>query len=400
MSLLYCTADRIAAPSGGGLVTSQELRALKELSARLVVERRDPTLSALTVLSRESLGGAGPEPWKWDLVASNKYDWYVDPPRLAHFYSGTFARAVAKLKRNGCKVVYTIAAHDREVSRREHEKMGLPFPYPHLTDPNQWKQYIDGYRMADVIICPSSIAANTVRAYGPDFAAKDIRVIPHGCTLPIETCSYCKGDGEIGTGPNDITDWDHCPRCKGSKIEPPKPLPKTFTVGYMGSLGCDKGVRYLLEAWKKLDYRDGSLLVLAGRDTATPTARYLLQKYGGGNVMLAGWQKSVSDWYNSLSLYVQPSATEGFGLEVLEAMSHARPVICSDGAGAVDLVREAGVGSLTYACNTDHLSTLIDAAKMQWNLEQLGAQARECAANYTWGKIRTQYQQVWEEVLR
>lgn len=385
MSLLYLTADKVGDLSGGGLVTAQEVMALRELAGRLTLERKDARLSRVQVWSRAELHSDKPEPWKWDDIACCKEDWFVDPPRLAHIYSGTFGKTVDNLKRNGSKVVYTIAAHDRVVSRQEHEKLGMPFPYPHLTEPALWQRYIEGYRRADIIVCPSTVAARTVTDYGPDFAHKDIRIIPHGCYLPAEI----------------------------------KPLPQTFCVGYLGSYGADKGVRYLLEAWKKLNYQDGSLLILGGRDAASPWVKQLVRTYGGGNIQLAGWYPDVSAFYNNVSLYVQPSATEGFGIEVLEAMAHARPVLCSIAAGSADCADPSG---WFPACNTDELAQKIDG--MHWlhthhlyplkegqlvidsafptgrmDLTAIGKWNYDIAQNYTWDKIRQRYQQLWTELL-
>jgi glycosyltransferase involved in cell wall biosynthesis len=362
VSILYCTADSVGAETGGGLVSAQELLALREFADQATRQKRDPTLSSVEVFSRANLGSQLAEPWKWDDVACCKKDWDINPPRLAHFYSGTFGKTVENLKRNGCKVVYTIAAHDRFVSRRQHENLGWPFQLPHLIEKDQWQRYIEGYRLADVIVCPGSVPAQIVRNYGEDFLQKDIRVIPHGCHPPEEI----------------------------------KPLPKTFVVGYAGSFGADKGIRYLLEAWKKLDYNDGSMLVLAGRDSTTQLARGMINQYGGGSIQLTGWQNSMSHFYNSISLYVQPSATEGFGLEVLEAASHGRPVICSAAAGAVDLV---GADNIMKACNSDHLGSLINVAKTSWDLAELGRVAVGKARDYTWEKIREMYKQLWMEVL-
>jgi len=30
-------------------------------------------------------------------------------------------------------------------------------------------------------------------------------------------CTYCGGEGVIATGPNDISDWDDCPKCKNKQ---------------------------------------------------------------------------------------------------------------------------------------------------------------------------------------
>ncbi len=350
---LYLTADSIGLESGGGLVTFQEAQALKELGNR--------SNDALFIINKSDLESNGPEPWKWDKAAkaillekcSNKW------PKLCHIYSGTFSETVELLKWNGCKVCYTIAAHDRAISKREHEKWGLLFPYPHLVEEPLWQQYIRGYGLSNTIITPSTVASKTVRDYGPDFINKRIEIIPHGVNLPKEV----------------------------------KPLPEKFVVGYAGAISPDKGTIYLLQAWKKLNYKDG-LLILAGSATSQPWMSEFLNAYGGGNILCLGWVKDISDFYNQISLYVQPSSTEGFGLEVLEAMAHGRVAICADGAGAVDVAP-----IYVPSCDVDKLADCIDEVKKANKLEIEGLQAREVSKEFTWDKIRAKYINVWESML-
>lgn len=360
MTILYCTADTIGAPSGGGLVTKQECRALQEFAAEQLVTTRDPTYSEVMVFNRDNLWFQGDEPWKWDQRAYEKIAGNRTI-KLAHFYSGTFGKTVAELKKNGCKVTYTIAAHDREVSRREHENLGWGFPYLHLTEEKLWQRYIEGYRLADVIITPGKVPEQTIRNYGPEFQQKNIHIIPHGCEIPEEV----------------------------------KTLPSNFTIAYMGSMGADKGVRYLLQAWKELAYKDGSTLVLAGKEVLSPAGKYLLARFGGGCIHIMGWVEYIATFYNSISCYIQPSATEGFGLEVLEAMAHGRPVLCSEGAGAVDLVPS---GCSFQPCDIQVLKNKIHQVKEYGFSGQL-EEWQKRAIPYTWTKIRSEYQKVWKEVL-
>lgn len=352
MTALYLTADSVGIETGGGKVTAHEYQALRE------------AFPYTHLLSRSELGNCL-DPWGWDEAALRAYEKEPVKYKLCHIYAGTWGKTVSALRRDGCKVAITVAAHDRHISRKEHEALGLEFPYPHLTDEIQWHRYIEGYRQADVIVCPSTVAAKTVRGYGKDFEKKDIRVIPHGCDLPQEI----------------------------------KPFPKRFTVGYMGSFGADKGVRYLLQAWKELNYSDATLL-LAGRDSTSPWAQHLVHTYGGGNIRLMGWVKNPTDFYNSLTILVQPSCSEGFGLEVLEAMAHGRPVVCSEGAGAVDLVVHGTAGSVVGQGNTDHLVGCIDCFKRHPDVTAFeGGNSAKHAEKYTWDKIRSRYAELWKEML-
>jgi glycosyltransferase involved in cell wall biosynthesis len=175
-----------------------------------------------------------------------------------------------------------------------------------------------------------------------------------------------------------------------------RPLPRRFTVGYLGAYGPDKGVRYLLAAWKQLNYKD-AVLRLAGRDSTCAWVRSLVRNVGGGAVELVGWVDDVADFYGSLSLYVQPSATEGFGIEVLEAMAHGRAVLCSSGAGAADVT--GSEHQRFTARDVDELAGLIDDARTIYSLPDYGEQNRELAANYSWDKIRARYAELWEGML-
>ncbi len=353
---LYLTADEIGARTGGGRVTLEEAAALAELAS----ERRE----SFKMIGRAELLSAArdagmtqlEEPWWYDRVAYHLFDSWIN---LCHLYAGTFGGCVEKLKAKGAKVSYTVAAHDREVSKREHERLGIPFNYPHLVKPELWDRYVAGYRGADVIVCPGSVPAATVRRYGGDFGEKRVEVIPHGCDFPAD-------------------------------VVPP---PQRFVCGYMGSAGADKGLRYLFAAWKKLAYTDATL-ILAGRDSTSPWVRQMWQAFGGGNVVFAGWQDDVSDFYNSISLYVQPSATEGFGIEVVEAMSHGRPVLCSDAAGACDVVAQT---MRFKSCDVDALCHALDNARCGWQPEQ--DQCRRVAEQYTWTKVREKYKALWRTML-
>ncbi len=361
MSFLYLTADRIGTETGGGLVTKHESDALKSLGAARVISRAE-----IEAAARQN--GVGiPGPWGWDdVVSESMYPMMAWPENkavtLCHAYAGTFGKTVKKLKDAGAKVCYTIAAHDRFVSREEHERLGMIFPYAHLTDEALWQRYIEGYRLADVIVCPGTVPAATVRAYGPEFAAKRIEIIPHGCELP-ETVA---------------------------------PLPTAFVLGYCGVSGCDKGLVYLLQAWKKLAYKD-AMLVIGGSGSMSPFMYQLVDHFGGGNIHLAGWQTDMSRFYNGLSCYCQCSSTEGFGCEISEAMAHARPVLCSTGAGAVDLVPPT---RRFEARNVDDLATQINRVKMlgREGLAAEGSGDRERVKEVTWDKIRERYCELWRSM--
>ena len=342
----YITSDHVNIQTGGGLVTGQEYEALQQVGAVALFDG--------TRMQRPS------SVWDHDdylsrVVETGDYD-------VVHFYAGTFSKTVQTVRLRGVRAVtYTAAAHCVEESRREHESFGIPYDYPHLTEPVLWQRYLQGYLSADVLVVPSLHSRDVMRRYG---RTGRIETLPHGVHLPQST----------------------------------QLLPEAFTVGYLGAVGPDKGLIYLLKAWKQLNYGD-SLLVIGGRDSQSQFVNSLIEHTGCRNVVQTGWVDNVSDFYNRCSLYVQPSVSEGFGCEVLEAMAHARPVLCSEGAGASDCVPSGWTFPIRdgkeWAEKIECAKSIIRKGVSPGFLDQW----RNRAGQYTWDKIRERYIQLWKEYL-
>lgn len=329
----FFTADKIGSNTGGGIVTKNELDALL-------------TLSQTTVWNPE------PKTDPFDTERSIPHNKIPDL-KLAHFYSGTFPDTVKYLKSKGTKISYTAAAHDIDLSRAEFKKLNIPYDLPHITNPDLWKKYLQCYLMADVVICPSTHSKQVMENFG----CKNVKVVPHGCHLMQS-----------------------------------QPYPKTFTIGYLGQTGPDKGLIYLIDAWSKLNYKD-AVFNIAGSQSMSllPWIRHF--KYGNYNIM--GFVKKIENFYNSISVYVQPSVTEGFGIEVLEAMATGRPVIASDGAGATDCIGSCGL--VVPKKNVEAIMNAIDSYRNKTIDSRKDCQIQ--ASKYTWEKVRHQYTQVWKELL-
>lgn len=355
--LLYITADEIGANTGGGKVTAEELAALRGLGDVTVLRPASPLCGGpfeedLNVL------------WQCQKLSD---DWAAQgrTPKLAHVYAGCFGAACNHLRRLGVKITYTVAAHGVPQSRQAHEDVGAPFPYAHLTDPEQFAAYNRGYRaLADVVICPSTHSERIVREEG---RAGPVVVIPHGVHLP--------------------------PRTR-------LPDEEGFVVGYLGAPGPDKGLVTLARAWARFSEEcPEARLLLAGR--YSEHLRGLFELYGASrHVEYVGWVERLDHFYDHLHVYVQPSTTEGFGLEVTEAMSYARPVLCSTGAGACDLVPEAWTfpardhASLVFKLGLARMASRAARTSAAWH-----ARWRGLAEEHTWAKVRARYQELWRSLL-
>lgn len=129
---------------------------------------------------------------------------------------------------------------------------------------------------------------------------------------------------------------------------------------YVGRLELWKGVHLLLNAVQRFPI-DELELTLVGRvmPEMQPFLRSLPENI---RVVGAKSREELADFYLSSDVFVFPSLCDGFGLVILEAMTHGLPVIGSHYSAAPDIVVPNQTGLLTYP-ETDL------AERIQWALD-------------------------------
>jgi glycosyltransferase involved in cell wall biosynthesis len=134
--------------------------------------------------------------------------------------------------------------------------------------------------------------------------------------------------------------------------------PRLFRACYVGRVEVAKGVGYLLQAWKRLGLVRAELLLVGEVKLEMDS---LLKSCAGANVRLVGVlpPKEVSERYRESSVFVFPSANEGLGMVLLEAMASGLPVISTEKTGAPDFVSEGKEGFVVPARNVDALADRI-----------------------------------------
>lgn len=119
-------------------------------------------------------------------------------------------------------------------------------------------------------------------------------------------------------------------------------------VLYVGSLGAHKNVTTLLRAYEqaRLAKQISAALVLAGGTEWGDDMLAVLQSSPvKQDVIVTGFvpDEDLPALYECAELFVFPSLYEGFGLPVLEAMSHGKAVIVSKGGALPEVVGRAGI---------------------------------------------------------
>jgi glycosyltransferase involved in cell wall biosynthesis len=278
---------------------------------------------------------------------------------LAFFNGSPFGMTMRVLK--PAKTIVAIALQNMELSKEEFKRQngkGL-FPFDDLTDPFLWNIYFQHIHNADVVLCPSKLSAVYIST---KLKLKNrMAVIPYGCYLPEENQIHS---------------------------------PEDFCVVHIGDNVTDKGQFYLARAWHKLTKNPqfSGRLVMVGRGTNiwAPFEVFSSEHIG-----------DVGKVYCDCSIYVQPSVTESFGIPVLEAMSYARPVIVSEGAGACDLVEDGKEGFIVPIRDPDAVKKKIEYFHDNPDeVKRMGKNARKKAEKYSWEIIEKKYQKLIKEVLR
>jgi glycosyltransferase involved in cell wall biosynthesis len=194
-------------------------------------------------------------------------------------------------------------------------------------------------RRADLVIAVSHAAADEIVAHTP-IPASRIRVVHHGVAAPrVDPEARARVERAHGLEGRDFVLW-------------------------VGSLEPRKGVGTLVAAMARL-HRGGATdapLVLAGFDgwladgLIAPDDRAAL----GDRLLTLGPVSEADLWalYAAAAVFALPSRHEGFGLPVVEAMTQATAVVCSD----LPVTREVtgGAAMLVAADDVDAWSEALD----------------------------------------
>ena len=213
------------------------------------------------------------------------------------------------------------------------------------------------------VLCSSTATLNDLRDLG--FGEDRLRLVP------------------LGVKPVDVTDDDR------RRVREKYSLPNDYLL-FVGTLEPRKNLERLVSAIAM----DPSLppLVVAGLDGWGE-----MGEVRNADVRFIGY---VDDW-NLPALYAQasalcyPSLWEGFGLPILEAMSHGTPVVTSRGTSTEEVAGGAAV--LVDPTSTDDILRGVREALS--NTGELSGRGIERAGVSTWAATAAATAAVYDEVL-
>ncbi len=165
-------------------------------------------------------------------------------------------------------------------------------------------------------------------------------------------------------------------------------LEKDSYVLFLGRIVPEKGLRYLVEAWRGI--RTEKSLVIAGGSSDTQDFMDELKTAAGENVIFTGFQQGrvLEELYSNAYIYTLPSDLEGMPLSLLEAMSYGNCCLVSDISECAEVVEDK-------AAVFKHSSTEDLRDKLQELLDDEGLVERykNGAAEFICGKYN------WDDVV-
>ncbi|MFQ5593189.1 MAG: glycosyltransferase family 4 protein [Anaerolineae bacterium] len=167
-------------------------------------------------------------------------------------------------------------------------------------------------------------------------------------------------------------------------------LPDRYVL-YLGGFDQRKNVPALLRAFARLQAGPGLGLVIAGRlparDTAfAPDPRPIAAQLGiEDSVVFPGWidERDKPPLYSGAELFAFPSAYEGFGLPVLEAMACGAPVVTSTASSLPEVSGDAAVTVDPYEVNglAQAMAIVLDDAERR---RAMGKAGLVQASRFSW----------------
>lgn len=334
-----------------------------ELDPALVVTIPSYHLLAFAYRSVASLPGF--RRWDAERWAHERFDAAVgrwlrraEPPAIVHAFEGSALATLRAAKECGVATVLDVAgAHEHYLQiLREEGVVGVPAGARSCVREER--------ELADYLFAPSELVVRCLLDNG--VPAEKILKIPYGVNpeqfVPI---------GERPDG--------------------------KFRVLFVGQIGLRKGVRYLLEAWRRLGLPDAELVLVGAADA---DGRRILRAYAGCYTWAGQVPKyEVHRWFQRSDVFAFPSLSEGSALVTYEAMAAGLPVVTTASTGAV--VRDGVDGFVVPTCDVDALcGKLLYLYEHPVARREMGGNARRLIeSEYTWRHYRRRVAAAYHAIL-
>ena len=182
----------------------------------------------------------------------------------------------------------------------------------------------------------------------------------------------------------------NCPEIKSAELIHEKyGLTKDSYILFLGRLVPEKGIRYLIEAFKQV--KTDKKLVIAGGSSDTDEFAKELKELAKGDerILFTGFVQgqALEELYSNAYVYTLPSDLEGMPLSLLEAMSYGNCCLVSDIAECAEVVEDKAL--IFEKSNVDDLREKLQKACDEVDMvEGMKRQASDfICSKYNWDEV-------------
>jgi glycosyltransferase involved in cell wall biosynthesis len=181
------------------------------------------------------------------------------------------------------------------------------------------------------------------------------------------------------------------------KYHPRPQSDSVFRAIFVGQLEVRKGLKYLLEAWDKLNLKNAELLIVGHlMDEVKPTVEPYLER---SDIRHIGFVPDPVEAYNSATVFVFPSVDEGSAKVTYEAMACGLPVIVTDNAGSLAVDGEDG-----FIIPIRSVEALMEKILFFYEnrdvVDEMGLTARKHIESYTWDTYEKNLINKYHELIK
>jgi len=166
-----------------------------------------------------------------------------------------------------------------------------------------------------------------------------------------------------------------------------------------------KGVRYLIEAFRKLSENNDSIsLQIIGDGDEKNELESLVREFGiESRVDFTGLiaHEKLPPYFERADVFVLPSLNEGMSNSMLEALASGLPLIATDTGGTKELIEDGKNGFIIKMKNSSDLAEKIEILIVNSDLrEKMREESRKKAETMSWEKAANQYMKVYSRIKK
>lgn len=169
-----------------------------------------------------------------------------------------------------------------------------------------------------------------------------------------------------------------------------------FIIGSVGRMDPLKGFNVLIDAFSQAALSNTKLVLVGDGPEYVKLSKICNNK----NIIFAGWQDTPSAFYELFDLYVCPSLSESFGLNILEAMSFGLPVVSTKTNGALEFLTPENAKLVSISSVNEIREVIVELYNDRGLMNELALQGELTANEFEASKILPQLVELYSSVSK